>query len=164
MALGDFRVRDSAAHNALPTQVWPTQANTTVINPGEPVKMKTDGTGQYVIPCADGDGVIGTTSKIAGIAATKDTQTTANDGIVSVYMPVAGVVYVGAPKVAGSCNTAAKILALTGKRVTLSLTGTSYTINTAAADSSSNAILIVGGDASSDRCYFVIRTSATINN
>jgi hypothetical protein len=164
MAIGDFRVRDSAAHNALPTQVWPTQANTTVINAGEPAKMKTDGTGLYVIPCADGDGVIGTTSKIAGIAATNSTQTAAADGVISVYMPVPGVVYVGAPKTAGTCNTAAKILALTGKRVVLDLTSGVYGIDTAAADNAANAFVIVGGDPTADRCYFVIRTSGTIYN
>lgn len=162
MAKGDFQIKDVAGANTVPTQEWQTEANTTVPALGEPVKMKTDGTGLYVILCADGDGVIGTTSKLAGICADAGTQTTAANGVVNVYLPQPGIVYSAKPKVAGSANTAAKIAALDGKRVVLDLTTGSFTIDTAAADGATNAFVIVGGDPTLDRVFFIIRTAATI--
>lgn len=163
MALADIKVKD-AAGTVLPTQSWPAQAAATAMLSGEIVKMKTDGTGIYVIPLANGDGVIGTTSKIVGVVRGSSNATASADGVVDVYMPKPGVVYELKPKVATSCNTAAKILALVGKRVVIGLVSGVYTIDTAAADNASNAFMITGGDPLRDVCYFTIRNSATYQN
>lgn len=161
MAKADIVIKDTAGHNVIPTLVWQTEAAATAIYAGEPVKVKVAGS-KYVIPLADGDGVIGTTVGIAGIAKSDSTQTASADGTVEVYIPLPGVIYAAKAKSAAAADTAAEILALQGKRVVIDLTSGSYTVDTAAADNANNAFYIVGGDFTRSVIYFMLRSPITI--
>jgi hypothetical protein len=109
MAINDFRIVDQAGYNVIPTRTFQTEANTTVIKPGEPVRMKTIGTSVYAELCADADPTIGT-DYVLGIAKSTSTQTAAADGVVEVFLPLPGVVYRGKAKSAAAADTAAEIL------------------------------------------------------
>lgn len=103
---------------------------------------------------ADGEG---TTSQLfSGLSKSVSTDTASAAGSVELYLPLAGLLYNGSPKVAGSANTEAKILALCGKRIVLDLTGGAWTVDTAAADDIGNAVVIVGGNPNDDIVYFAI--------
>ncbi len=131
------------------------------INAGEPTKQ---GSAGAVAICVDGDG---TTSQLfTGIAKSASTDTAAAAGIVQVWIPFPGIVYQGNPKSATAANTAAKVAALQGKRVVFDLTGTAWTVDSAAADSASaNGLMIVGGDPGSNKLWFIMRVGvSTFNN
>ncbi len=107
-----------------------------------------------VVPGTDG---LGTTSdRFTGLAATVSTDTAAAAGEVFTYMPLPGIIYSGSAKSATGANTQAKIDALLGKRVVFDLTTGTWTVDAAAADSSSNAVIIVGGDPNVDVLDFVV--------
>lgn len=163
MSLGDIKIHEQI-YNSVPTRVWQTEAGATVVNAGELVKVKVAGS-KYAIRCADGDGVIGTTVGIIGVAAKTGTQTASADGVISVYEALPGIVYEAKAKSAAAANTAAEILALQGKRVVLDVDATSgaYTIDTAAADNANNAFLIVGGNPDLSTIYFKLRTPISLN-
>lgn len=163
MALGNINIQDPAGLNVVPTFRINTEAAATAIYAGEPVKAKVAGS-NYVIPLADAEPVIGTTTAVWGIAQCNSTQTATADGYVDVYFPVPGIVYSAAAKSAAAADTQAEIDALKGKRVVLDLTGGVYTVDTAAADGATNGILIVGGDYNTSTIYFQIRSSGTILN
>lgn len=113
-----------------------------------------------VVPGTDG---LGTTSdRFAGLAATVSTDTVAAAGEVFVYAPLPGIIYTGSPKSATAANTAAKIAALKGKRVVLDLTTGTWTVDSAAADSASNAICLTGeGDANVGVLDFVVMATGS---
>jgi len=127
------------------------------INSGEPTKQGTSGA---VVPMANGDG---TTSQLfTGIAKTVSTDTVAANGEVYVWLPLPGIVYRCKAKVAANANTQALIDALQGKRVVWSLASSTYTVDTAAGDASTNGLVITGGDYRTSEVFFIVSTNTTI--
>lgn len=123
------------------------------IDKGTPTKL---GSGVVAI-MADGNG---TTSELfTGMAKNVSTDTASAAGSVDLYLPLAGLIYSGSPKVSGAANTAAEIDALVGSRVVFDLTGSDWTIDSAAVDGIGNAVVIVGGEPSSDILYFIVTHS-----
>ena len=108
---------------------------------------------------ADGEGT--TAEPFSGVAKSVSTDTAAAAGTVELYRPIAGLVYVASPKVAGAANTEAKILAICGKRIVLDLTSTDWTVDTAAADGIGNAVVIIGGNPNEDKVYFEMTHTTT---
>lgn len=159
MAKNNIRVKDVAGANVLNVQVFNTEAAATAIYAGEPVKEKTAGS-KYVIPLADAEPVIGTTTAVRGIASKDSTQTASADGVVEVYVPTANTVFAAKAKSTTAADTEAEIIALKGKRVLLDLTSSTYTVDTATADGATNGVLIVGGNAITNEIYFTFRPAA----
>lgn len=157
MAKNDIRIRDSFV--SLPTVKWQTEANTTVIYAGEPVKLKAAGS-PYVIKLADAEPVIGTTTQVIGIAATDSTQTAAADGSVMIYTPVPGVIYEVKAKSAAAADTQSEIDAICGDCLLIDLNGTSYTLDTAAGHVITGGFQVVGGDPSRSVLYVTLRPAA----
>lgn len=163
MALGDIKIVDNAGYSVIPTITWNVQAGAAAtINAGTPTKASAAG-GNYVIPMVDGD-PINTTTLCTGIAQTTSNDTAAADGTVAAFIPLPGVVYAAKAKSSTAANTAAKVLALIGKRVYLDLTSSTWTVDTAAADNANNGLLLVGGDYNTNTVYFVIRSTFAILN
>lgn len=161
MATNDFRIVDVGGHNTLPTVVLQTEANTTAINAGEPVMLKTIGTAVYGAVMTDAKPVIGT-DWWAGLAAKAGTHTTAVAGVVEVYLPLPGMIYRGRAKSAAAADTAAEILALAWKRSVIDLTTGVYTADTAAADGSTNGLIYTGtGDPLNSEVDFIVSIRAT---
>ncbi len=166
MSTGDIYVKDPGGLNSIPVQRWQVRGTTAggtagyAINPGEPVKVAAAGS-IYALAITDGEGVIGTSVSEIGLA-TKAFAIAAADGFVDVQLFMPNVVYAGHAKSSTAANTTAKILALQGKRVIWDLTSGVYTVDTAAADNANNALLIVGGDPTSNTVYFLIRSNITL--
>ncbi len=160
MALNNIRIVDVGGHNVVPTITCQTEAATTNIKAGELVKFKALGS-QYVIPLADGDGVIGTMVPIVGLAATTSTETATVNGTVDVYLPLTGVVYEASAKSAASADTQTEINALVNDRAIIDLTGVVYTIDATGTDVATAPFVIVGGDPARSTLKFVIRAGAT---
>lgn len=137
MAIGDITILQQGTPVGPGARLYNVAASATLINPGEPVSVTAGGVA--VLPAANSTPVIGTDYYV-GIAATTSTNTAGAAGIVSVYPIVPGTVYLIAPKTATSWDTQAEYDALVGKRVTLDLTTSTYTIN--ATDSTLNGCLI----------------------
>jgi len=141
MARGDISIIKGCG----PAVEFQTEANSTAIYAGEPVKLKAAGS-PYAIACVDGDLTIGTDTVFLGIAATDSTHTTAADGVVRVYMVTATTVLRAKAKTYSTVDTQSEINALVGDRVVLDLTSTTWTIDAAAGENSANAFYILGGD------------------
>lgn len=161
MAKNDFKIKDMAGYNVVPTILCQTEAAATAILAGEPVKIKALGS-QYVIPLADADGVIGTMVPIVGIAASDSTQTASADGTVQVYMALPGVVYEIAAKTAAGANTQTEINALVNDRAIIDLTAGVYTLDATGTDVQTAPFTIVGGNPDKSTLYVQIRTGATM--
>lgn len=161
MALGNISIVDNGGLQTCPVRRYHTEAAATTINAGEPVKLKAAGSG-YVIPLADAEPVIGTTTAVVGIASTTSTHTASADGFVDVYVPREGVVYRAKAKTAADIDTAAELLAKTNDRVIFDLTSGVYTVDTGAADGATNGITIVGGNITEGTVDFIIRGSGTL--
>jgi len=159
MAKNDITIIDQAGYNVIPTRRWQTEAAATAILAGEPVKLKALGS-PYVIPVADTEPIIGTTSPIIGIAASASTQTASADGYVDVYIPLPGVIYKAKAKTASTADTQSEINALCGDHVVFDLTTGVYTVDAAAGDGNTKGIQIVGGDPNGSYIYFTIRPAA----
>jgi len=151
----DIQIARTAGGN-VPTFRWQTDAGDSYIKAGDPVKIKAAGS-PYVIGLADGDLTIGTDTAMVGIAASDSTHTASADGTIDVYMPLPGVVWKANATTAG--NVAATII---GDRVSVDLSGTTYTIDENAGDAATNAFYIVDVDAEEGTVDFIIRTDATI--
>ena len=151
----DIQIARTAGGN-VPTYRWQTDAGDTAIKAGDPVKLKAAGS-PYVIGLADGDLTIGTDTAMVGIAASDSTHTASADGVVDVYIPMPGTIWKA--KATTSGNVADTII---GDRVTVDLTGTTYTIDENATDAATSAFYIVGVDADEGTVEFTIRTDATI--
>lgn len=116
---------------------------------GTPTKQ---GSAGAVAIMADNEG---TTSELfTGMAKTVSTDTASAAGEVYTYLPLPGLIYSGSPKTAAAANTAAKIAALQGSRVQLSLSGSDWGVDSAESDAIGNAVVIVGGDPNADILYF----------
>lgn len=159
MSRGDIKFQDKP-YMTVPAVRWQTEAAATAIYAGEPVKLKAAGS-PYVIPVADGEPVIGTTTAVIGIAATDSTHTASADGFVMVYLPLPGIVYRARAKTTSTVDTQAEINALCGDRVVFDLTSSVYTVDAAAGDGATNGIYIVGGNPDTYEVYFTMRTSGT---
>jgi hypothetical protein len=161
--LNDLRIVRTVGAETPVALTWQTEANTTAIVPGEPLKLKEAGS-KYVIRFADGDLTIGTSTAMVGIAKSASTQTASADGEVEVHLILPGTVLAVSPKVAGAADTEAKIKALEGAAYEIDLTSTKYTLDTAAGHNANHAFVVVGGNPERDELYVVVRQSGTILN
>lgn len=129
------------------------------INVGEPTKQGSSGAVAIMV---DADG---TTSQVfTGIAKSQSTDTAAAAGEVYTWLPMPGVVYSGKAKSSTSADTLAEIDALMFKRVVFDLTASVWTVDTAAADATTNGLLIVGGDFRSKEIFFLVRENVALYN
>lgn len=160
MAKGDIKVLGMNGSADVPVKPWQTEAGATAILAGEPLKLKSAGS-PYVIPLADDDLTIGTDTVFIGIAQSDSTQTASADGVVSVYVPLPGVVYEAKATTSTNVDTLAKVKALENDRVTMDLSSGVYTIDENAGDGANNAFYIVGGDHTRGTIQFTIRAAAT---
>lgn len=159
MATNNIKIHDVGGRNCVPTQTWQTEAAATAIAVGEPVKQKVAGS-PYVIPVADAEPIIGTTTAIIGIAKSAGTHTASADGLVEVFMIDKDTVLKAAAKSAAAADTAAEVLALQGKRILFDLTSSVYTVDTAVADANVNGLKVLGGDPATSEIYFIVRDAA----
>lgn len=127
------------------------------INPGTPTKFSSAGA---IVPMVDANGT--TSERFTGIAKTTSTDTAAAAGVVTTFLPLAGIVYTGKAKSATGANTQAKIDALLAARLVFDLTGTvgpgltgTWTVDTAAGDGANNALVVVGGEYQTNTLYFM---------
>lgn len=161
MAKGNIKVHKAQGYLNLPTERWQTEAAATAILAGEPVKLKVAGS-PYVIPVADAEPIIGTTTAVIGVAATDSTQTASADGFVMVYpAELPGVIYKAKAKTASTVDTLSELNALCGDNVVLDLTTGVYTVDAAAGDGGTKGIKIVGGNHLTQEVYFKFRPAAT---
>lgn len=112
-----------------------------------------------VIPMVDGDGT--TSQRFTGIAKNTSSDTASANGSVIVWLPLPGIVYGGRTKSASSANTAALVQALFGKRVVFDLTGSTWSIDAAAADAAANMVAIIDGDPITSTVYWVYKYTGT---
>jgi hypothetical protein len=133
-------MKEGATFSIPATQTYQTEAAATAIKYGEPVKLKTAGS-EYVIPLADAEPVVGTTTFVAGIAATNSTQTSTADGTVEVFKPLNGAVYLATPKTASDIDTQAKYNALVNTPVLFDLTAGVYTVDVGATSATSGLVV-----------------------
>jgi hypothetical protein len=125
---------------------------------GSPTKVGTVGN---VVPMVDGDGT--TSQRFTGIAKNDSSDTATVAGIVAVYLPLPGLIYECAAKTASLANTAALISALVYKRVKFGLvSSTTWTIDTAQSDATTNGIVILGGDPNTSTIFFAVSPQITI--
>lgn len=159
MAINNVRIKTAGGMQSVPVIVCNTEAAATNIKAGEPVKAKVDGS-KYVIPVADAEPIIGTTTNVLGIAASTSTETASADGTVSVYQITPETILVAKAKSSTAADTEAEITALLGKRVLFDLTSSTYTIDTAVADADVNGLIVVGGNADRKEIWVQVRNSA----
>lgn len=158
MAVGDIKLR-TPIDPAFSFQRIVASGGAATINNGEPTKQ---GTAGAVAIMADGDG---TTSQVfTGIAKTVSTDTAAAAGIVQTWLPLPGVIYSGKAKTASLANTQALIDALAFKRVIFDLTASVWTVDSAAADATTNGLLIVGGEYQTSTLFFFVRENVSLYN
>jgi hypothetical protein len=138
MAKGDIVERQAGAFGTIGSRRFQVQAGAAAsINAGEPVAKALGA--QYVTAMATSKPVVAT-DFLAGIAASTSTDTASADGVVDVFPIVAGQVWLITPKTATAWDTQAEYNALIGDRVTIDLTGGSYTLN--ATDGATNGCVI----------------------
>lgn len=122
---------------------------TASIKTGEWVKCT--GAGAFAA-IATGNGT--TSERLVGIAAAPSTETTTTAGVVQTMDLTHDIVFATKAKVTANANTQALIDALVGKRVKFDVTAGVQSIDTAAVDAATNAILIVGGDPATATIYY----------
>lgn len=158
MAAGDLKLR-TAIDPAFSQNRIVASGAVGSINNGEPTKQ---GTAGAVAIMVDADG---TTSQVfTGIAKSVSTDTASAAGTVSVWLPLPGIIYSGKAKSAAAADTQAEIDALAGKRVVFDLTSTTWTVDTAAGDATTNGLLIVGGTFQTSEIFFIVRGNVAWNN
>jgi hypothetical protein len=130
---------------------------------GEPtVKGEATGTSTGIVATLpDGDPLTTSTHQFSGIAKNDSTDPVAAAGLVTVWMPLAGIIYSAKTKLSTDANTLAKVRALRDKRVVLDKTGGVYTVDSAATDSKSNGIFIVDGDFRTQEIFFMVTNGVT---
>jgi hypothetical protein len=138
MAVGDITVLEQGSLMGRGSRLYNVAESATLINPGEPVARVLGGVA--VTPCADGAGVVAT-DFIVGIAMTTSTNTVSVAGSVEVLPLLSDTTYLIAPKTAATWDTQSEYDALVGKRVTIDLTGTSYTLD--ATDNANNGCVVM---------------------
>ena len=115
-----------------------------------------------VVPMVDGDGT--TAQRFTGIAKSDSTDTASANGEVTLWLPLAGLVYACKAKTASTADTAAEVQALFGKRVVFDLTSSLWSVDAAAADAVANCVTIIGGDYRTQTLYFTYKPSGTMLN
>ena len=130
---------------------------------GTPTKCVTaDGSvAGAIVPMVDTDGLV-TAMRFTGLAKDTSTDTAAAAGICNVWAPVPGIVYRGAAKSAAAADTQAEINALMGKKVIFDLTGSVWSVDTAATDALVNCVVICGGYPRSSEILFYYSPKGTI--
>lgn len=113
-----------------------------------------------VVPMIDGDGT--TSQRFTGIAKNTSNETASVAGTIQLWMPLAGMIYSAKAKTASNANTLALVSALFGKRVVFDLTASVWTVDSAAADASTNCVVIVGGDYLSSLLYFTVSDQGSV--
>ena len=159
MAKGDISIV-RRPYDSVPTMTFQTAASATAILAGEPLKLSAAGAVD-VIHLATLDLTIGTDTQFVGIAATDSTHTASAAGLVDVYMPLPGIVYEMAATTAANVDTAAEILALQNDRVVMTLAAGVFTLDEDAGDGANNAFMIVGGNPTTGKLEFIVRSDAT---
>lgn len=136
-------------------------ANT--IHAGEPtIKGEATGTSTGIVAiAADGDPLTTSTHQFSGVAKSESTDTVAAAGVVTVWMPLPGIIYEARAKTTTDANTAAKVAALKDKRTVLDVTASLWTVDAAATDSKNNGVFILGGDFRTFAIYFMITNGVT---
>ena len=127
------------------------------IKAGEPTKT---GAAGAVAIMVDADGT--TTQRFTGVAKSDSSDTVASAGTVQVWLPLPGMIFAAKAKTASLANTQALIDALYGKRVIFDLTGTAWTIDTAAVDAATNCVVVMGGEFQTGTVYFAYSPSGTV--
>lgn len=157
MARFDVKIRSTGGRNTLPTLALGVASGAAAsIKTGEPTKLSTL---PNVILMADGDGT--TSQTFTGIAAGDSTDTASAAGTVLVWLPLTGVIYDAVAKDTTAADTTAEITALGLKHVVWDGTAT-WSVDTAASDSASNGLTIVGGDPSNSHIYFYVMTDTAM--
>ena len=131
---------------------------TASINPGEPTK-RVSTTGSVML-MVDGDGT--SSQAFTGIAKNESNETASVAGVITTWLPLPGILYECAAKLASAADTQAEIDALRWKRVIFDLTASVWTVDTAAADAAGNALVIVGGDYQTSSIYFSYKSTCTV--
>lgn len=159
MARGDGTIRDRSGYAVIPTQNWGVAAGTPItVKQGEPTKYTTL---PDIIPCVDDDVTVGTDTRFTGLAQSDSTETASAAGSVECYVPLTGVVYAMKATTSSNFNTVALITAAKGLRETFDLISSTFTFDENAGDGATNALCIVGGDATTATVYFTIVNDAT---
>lgn len=131
-------------------------AATTIVR-GSPTKAGSSGA---VAAMVDGNG---TTSEVfTGIAKSDSTDTASAAGTVELWLPLPGLVYSGKAKSASAADTQAEIDALFYKRVVFDLTASVWTVDTGASSTSTNCVVITGGDYHTSTIYFMYGVSGSL--
>lgn len=153
----DIKFKDGGV--TLKAVPWQTEAGATDISAGEPVKLKSAGS-PYVIPVADAEPVIGTTTRVVGIAAGPSSHTGSVDGSVMVYEITPDMVLRAKAKSFAAVDTQAEINAMVGDNKLFDLTSSVFTVDQGAANAAANGLVIIGGNPLTGELYFQIRRAA----
>ena len=160
MAFNDVRLSDEDG-GKIATRTWRTEAGSTPIFAGEPVKQKAFDD-FYVIPLATGDPFLGGTTPVFGIAKSSSTHTATEDGTIEVFLPDPTILYSARATDPTSVDTQDKIDMMLGRHVVFDLTGGVYTVDTNMFGSTRFQLIIVGGDPVHSMVYFYIEITASI--
>lgn len=126
--IGDIILYSEGAFGYPGDDLYACAANTTVINPGEPVaKALGNSTGNVVTAAATNTPVVAT-DFYAGIAASTSTQTASAAGTVRVIKFTENNSFLIKPKVTATWDTQTEYDALVGARVLIDLTAGTYTL------------------------------------
>lgn len=113
-----------------------------------------------VVPMVDGDGT--TSQRFTGLAKNTSSDTASAAGTVELWIPNDDLIYSGKAKTASNANTLALVSALFGKRVVFDLTASVWTVDTAAADATTNCLVVIGGDFQTSTIYFIIANQGNL--
>ena len=108
----------------------------------------------------DGQGT--TSQNFTGISKSVSSETASVAGSVTLWLPMPGMIYCASAKTASDFNTAALVNAHVGRRVVFDLTSTVWSVDTAASDSATNALVIIGGDYLTQEVHFVYKATCSI--
>lgn len=135
-------------------------------NPTTPAGATGSVTGTVALSADASPTVVGTATNVhfSGLAKADSTETSTAAGNVILWAPMPGILYAAKAKDSTAVDTAAEIIALLNKRVVLDLTAGTWTVDTAASDSTSNGVIIFGGEPASNLVYFAISTNVTIQS
>jgi len=160
MAINDFSILHTGTYEGLAPMPYLVQAAATTINSGELVKKALGS--NYVTVLATGDITVGT-DYVAGLSTSKSTQTASADGEVYVLPLIPGTTYLATPTTPANFDTQAEYNARVGRRVTFTLTGSTYTIDDT--DGATNGAVIEALDitdpATAGKVAFSLRAGAS---
>lgn len=164
MARGDFKLRTPSS-DEFSMKAIVGSGTAVSINAGEPTiganATAASWTGAVKI-AADADPTTSSGHRFTGISKTDSTDTASAAGEVVVWLPMPGTVYEGKAKTSTLANTQALVDGLKFKRVVFDLTGTAWTVDTAATDAVANGVVITGGDYTKSVIYFLVIPSVSI--